>query len=121
MKTRLICPKCILNDHKDSFWVECTDEEVIQCILPFVADKKDELIEQVNIYRGHSKINENQNEHIYCNFFLISTDLKEIKSYDWVMPYGGMWNGGNPFRSIEVVDFYSLEELKVMWKKVKRK
>ena len=111
MKTRLIWRKCSLNRNRDSFWVECTDEEVTNCILPFVKESKEELIEEIKIKRGYSRINENLNEQIFCNFFLISVDCKFIKSYEWVMPYGGMWNAGNPFRKIAVTDFNGLEEL----------
>ncbi len=121
MKTRLIWHDCKLNDHKNSFWVECTDEEVSRCILPYVIDKKDELVLEININRGFSKINKNLNEQIFCNFFLISTDYKCIKSYGWVMPYSGMWNAGNPFREINVVDFHSLEELQGIFEKLDSK
>ena len=111
MKTSLIWHDCLLNDGKDSFWVECTDEEVTHCILPFVNGEKDEHLEEIERNRGHSLINKNLNEQIFCNYFLISTDCTQIKSFDWVMPYGGMWNAGNPFREIDVVDFHSLDEL----------
>ena len=117
MKTRLIWHECSLNDYKNSFWVECTDEEVAKCILPNVCEKKDELVLEINRNRGFSKINKNLNEQIFCNFFLISTDYSQIKSYAWVMPFGGMWNAGNPFREINVVDFHSLDELKRIYDK----
>lgn len=112
MKTRLIWHDCKLNDNKNSFWVECTDEEVNRCIMPHVIDNKDELKIEIERNRGYSRINKNLNEQVFCNFFLISADLKFIKSYGWVMPYSGMWNAGNPFREIGVIDFNCLEELK---------
>lgn len=118
MKTRLIWRNCWLNEDNDSFWVECTDEEVTRCILPYVIDKKKELLTQVKNNRGDSKINENQKEQVFCNFFLISTDCKHIKSYEWQMPYSGMWNAENPFREIDVADFQTLGELKEIWSRI---
>jgi hypothetical protein len=122
MKTRIISRNCILND-KDSFWVECTDDEVTNCILPYVKENLEELMQEITVNRGHSLINTNANEQIYCNFFLVSTDCTKIKSYGWVLPFGGMWNGGNPFEEIDVVDFHSLDELQNIWERigVKRK
>lgn len=118
MKTRLIWHKCKLNDDKDSFWIECTDDEVIKSIMPFVNVNNVGIVQEVEQNRGHSKINTNENERIFCNFFLISTDYKCIKSYRWVMPYSGMWNGYSPFEEIEVVDFNSLEDLKGIYGKI---
>jgi hypothetical protein len=80
--------------------------------MPHVIDNKDELKIEIERNRGYSRINKNLNEQVFCNFFLISADLKFIKSYGWVMPYSGMWNAGNPFREIGVIDFNCLEELK---------
>jgi len=111
MKTRLIWYDCRLNENKSSFWVECTDEEVKRCIMPFVTGNQSELELSILQNSGYSKINKNENEQIYCNFFLISYDYQCIKSYEWVVPYSGMWNAGNPFREIEVVDIQGLEEL----------
>ncbi len=34
MKSRLIWRKSWNNNNKDSFWIECTDQEVIDNILP---------------------------------------------------------------------------------------
>lgn len=118
MKTRLIWYNCSLNENKSSFWVECTDEEVERCIIPFVTGNRSELELSIIQNKGYSKINKNENEQIFCNFFLISTDYHCIKSYDWVMPYAGMWNAGNPFREIDVVDFQSLENLKGIYNKI---
>ena len=121
MKTRLIWHDCKLNDDKNSFWVECTDEEVARCILPYVLEKKDELMIVIERNKGFSQINKNLNEQVFCNFFLISTDYKCIKSYDWVLPYGGMWNAGNPFKEINSVDFQSLDELQGIYDKLDNK
>lgn len=118
MKTRLIWHNCKLNDNKNSFWVECTDDEVAKDILPFVSEKKDELLQEIEQNRGYSLINRNENERIFCNFFLISTDCNFIKSYIWQMPYAGMWGAYNPFREIEVIDFNALEELEEIYEKL---
>lgn len=82
MKTRLI-------------WVECTDQEVKDNILPLKSDA--DFIKEVEFNRGPSKINKNLNDAIYCNFFLVSVHLKDILSFNWVYPYAGMWNFENPF------------------------
>ncbi len=118
MKTRLIWRRCWISNNKNCFWIECTDEEVSNCILGHVDEKKDKLLQEINRNRGHSLINKNINEQIYCNFFLISTDLKNIQSYAWQMPYGGMWNASNPFREIDVVDFHGLNELKRIYREL---
>lgn len=118
MKTRILSQNCILNN-KDSFWVECTDDEVTNCILPFVKENREEFIQEIIANKGHSLINKNANEQIFCNFFLVSTDRSKINSYDWVMPYSGLWNAGNPFRQIDVVDFNSLDELEMIWNRLR--
>jgi hypothetical protein len=109
MKIRIFCKDCFINEGKGLFWIECTDNEVIEKILPHKSDK--EFIDKVKMNKGSSKINPNENEKIYCNFFLISTDLHFIESYNWVYPYGGMWNAGNPFVEIEPLEINDLEEL----------
>ena len=117
MKVRIICKECFINEGKDLFWVECTDIEVDEKILPLKSDE--EFIQKIKMNRGYSKINPNENEKIYCNFFLISADLHFIESYNWVYPYSGMWNAGNPFIEIEPIEIYSLEELNKTKAKVK--
>lgn len=116
MKTRLIWRKSWYNNDKDSFWIECTDQEVVDNILPLKSDP--EFLEEMKRNKGASKINKNENENIFCNFFLISTDLKDIKSANWVYPYAGMWNASNPFREIEVIDFDNLEDLQEAFNKI---
>ncbi|MFZ4799573.1 MAG: hypothetical protein ACOYMA_18910 [Bacteroidia bacterium] len=119
MKTRLIWEKCWTNNDKDSFWIECTDKEVIEKILPYKSD--DDFLKEIKHNEGHSLINQNANENIYRNFFLVSTDLTEIKSFIWQMPYSGQWNSSNPFKKIEMVDFNNLNELKVIFNNIKKK
>lgn len=114
MKTRLIWRKSWINNDKDSFWVECTDQEVKDNILPLKSDA--DFLKEIKFNRGPSEINENLNEAIYCNFFLVSVDLKDILSFNWVYPYAEMWNFENPFEQIDVVDFDSLEVLKNLFK-----
>lgn len=109
MKTRLIWRKSWINNYKDSFWIECTDQEVISNILPLKSDY--DFLERIKENKEPSKLNKNENEKIFCNYFLISTDLKDILSYNWFYPYGGMWNANNPFEEIEVIDFDNLKEL----------
>lgn len=106
---RLFCKESFIHENKISFWVECTDNEVVEKILPHKSDE--EFIEKIRRNRGYSKINPNENEKIYCNFFLISSDLDYIESYNWVYPYGGMWNAGNPFIEIDTVNIFNLNEL----------
>lgn len=116
MKTRAIWEKSWMNNKKNSFWIECTDQEVIDHILPIKSDP--EFLEKINFNKGPSGINKNENENIYCNFFLISVDLKDIGSFGWVYPYAGMWNAGNPFKMINVIDFDNLKELKAVFEKI---
>ena len=116
MKTRLIWPKSWYNNNKDSFWIECTDQEVVDNILPLKSDPN--FLEEMERNKGSSKINKNENENVFCNFFLISTDLKDIKSANWVYPYAGMWNASNPFKEIEVIDFNNLEDLQEAFDKI---
>ena len=122
MKTRLIWEKCRENDYKDSFWIECTNNELEVEIRPRILTPA--ILEQIDKNSGPSKINPNRNEDIYCHFFLVSTDLKEIKSFPWVFPHSGLWGEGNPFEEIQVIEFQKLEELKSIYhrvKKIKRK
>ncbi|HZJ79111.1 MAG TPA: hypothetical protein VFC69_00880 [Dysgonamonadaceae bacterium] len=119
MKTRLIWRESWMNNKKDSFWVECTDQEVVDNILPLKSDA--DFMKEINFNREPSKINKNLNEAIYTNFFLVSVDLKNILSFNWVYPYAGMWNAANPFEEIEVADFDRLEQLKKMFKEIELK
>jgi hypothetical protein len=116
MKSRLIWKKSWNNNDKDSFWIECTDQEVIDNILPLKSDL--EFLERIAKNKESSKISTNENEKNFCNFFLISTDLKDIQSYNWVYPYSGMWNASNPFEEIDVIDFDNLKELKILFEKI---
>lgn len=119
MKTRLIWRESWMNNKKDSFWVECTDQEVVDNILPLKSDA--DFMKEINFNREPSKINKNLNEAIYTNFFLVSVDLKNILSFNWVYPYAGMWNAANPFEEIEVADFDRLEQLQEMFKEIELK
>lgn len=116
MKTRLIWRESWINKDKDSFWVECTDKEVIDHIYPLKSDA--DFKKEIKFNRGKSKINKNLNESIYTNFFLVSSDLSEILSFNWVYPYAGMWNVSNPFEEIDLVDFDCLEQLSWIFKKI---
>lgn len=118
MIARLIWRESWMNHDKDSFWVECTDQEVIDNILPLKSDA--DFLKEIEFNRGPSKINENLNESIYTNFFLVSVDLKEILSFNWVYPYAGMWNAANPFEQIELVHFDKLEQLQGVFEGLKK-
>ena len=119
MITRLIWRESWINKDKDSFWVECTDQEVIDNILPLKSDA--DFLKEIEFNRGSSRINENLNERIYTSFFLISVDLTEILSFNWVYPYAGMWNAANPFEEIELVNFDNLEQLQGIFEELKLK
>ena len=116
MKTRLIWRESWYNNDNDSFWVECTDQEVVDKIMPLKFDS--EFLTEIKENAGHSLINQNENENIFRNFFLVSIDLKDIKSFNWVYPYSGMWNAGNPFEKIDVVDFENMGDLKNIFSKL---
>lgn len=116
MITRLIWRESWINNEKDSFWVECTDQEVTDNIMPLKSDA--DFLKEIKFNRGPSEINKNLNERIYTNFFLISVDLKDILSFNWVYPYAGMWNAANPFEEIELVHFGKLEQLKRIFKEI---
>ena len=117
MRVRLFWEKSWYNDNKDSFWVECTENEVIENILPYRSDE--DFIEKIKQNKRHPEINLNTNEKIYCYFFLISKDLEFIESFNWVYPYSGMWNAYNPFVEIEPIDIIDLEELTKINVKIK--
>lgn len=117
MITRLIWRKSWMNNDKDSFWVECTDQEVVGNILPLKSDA--DFLTEIEFNREPSKINENLNEAIYTNFFLVSIDLNDILSFNWVYPYAEMWNFSNPFEQIESVNFDSLNELKGIFERIR--
>ena len=116
MITRLIWRESWINNEKDSFWVECTDEEVVDNILPLKSDK--DFLKEIEFNRGPSEINKNLKESIYTNFFLVSVDLTEILSFNWVYPYAGMWNAANPFEEIELVTFENLEQLESIFEEL---
>lgn len=119
MIARLIWRESWMNKDKDSFWVECTDQEVIDNILPLKSDA--DFLTEIEFNREASLINENLNERIYTNFFLVSVDLTEILSFNWVYPYAGMWNAANPFEEIELVHFDSLEQLEGIFERIELK
>ena len=119
MITRLIWRESWINKEKDSFWVECTDQEVVDYILPLKSDA--DFMKEIEFNRGSSEINKNLNERIYTNFFLVSVDLTEILSFNWVYPYAGMWDAANPFEEIELVTFEKLEQLAGIFEEVELK
>ena len=118
MITRLIWRESWINKEKDSFWVECTDQEVVDYILPLKSDA--DFMKEIEFNRGSSEINKNLNERIYTNFFLVSVDLTEILSFNWVYPYAGMWNAANPFEEIELIHFGKLGQLKGIFEGVEK-
>lgn len=120
MITRLIWRKSWINNEKDSFWVECTDQEVIDNILPLNSDA--DFLKEIEFNKGYSEANENFDERIYTNFFLVSVDLKNILSFNWRYPYGNMLNNvATPFEEIELVTFERLEQLEKIFAKLKLK
>lgn len=116
MITKLIWPKCRLTDDKNSFWVGCTDDEVIKQIIPHLTGNKELQIDTLKHNRGPNNMEEMQDEVMFNNFFLISADGINIISYAWQMPYSGLWNASNPFRMIDkevisnINDLEKLEE-----------
>jgi hypothetical protein len=119
MITRLVWRESWINNEKDSFWVECTDQEVIDNILPLKSDA--DFLKEIEFNREPSEINKNLNERIYKNFFLISVDLKDVLSFNWVYPYEGMWNVSNLFEEIELVNFDNLNQLKELFDEIELK
>ena len=119
MLTRLVWRESWINNEKDSFWVECTDQEVIDNILPLKSDA--DFLKEIEFNREPSEINKNLNERIYKNFFLISVDLKDVLSFNWVYPYEGMWNVSNLFEEIELVNFDNLNQLKELFDEIELK
>lgn len=119
MLTRLVWRESWINNEKDSFWVECTDQEVIDNILPLKFDA--DFLKEIEFNREPSEINKNLNERIYKNFFLISVDLKDVLSFNWVYPYEGMWNVSNLFEEIELVNFDNLNQLKELFDEIELK
>jgi len=120
MKTRLIWKKCDIMGNKNTFWLECTDEEVDSQIIPLVLEKKltprknvetSVFLEMIKANRGFDNFHEDLHDESLCNFFLVSCDLKFIESFQWTMPYSGQWNASNPFRRIEVCELESIEQL----------
>jgi hypothetical protein len=118
MKSRLIWRESWNNNDKDSFWIECTDQEVIDHILPLKSDP--DFLEKIKKNNDPCRINENENEKTLCNFFLVSTDLEDIQSFRWVYPYSGLWNGYNPFEDIDLIDIDNLEHLKDIFDEIKK-
>lgn len=119
MITRRVWRESWINNEKDSFWVECTDQEVIDNILPLKSDA--DFLKEIEFNREPSEINKNLNERIYKNFFLISVDLKDVLSFNWVYPYEGMWNVSNLFEEIELVNFDNLNQLKELFDEIELK
>ena len=119
MITRLVWRESWINNEKDSFWVECTDQEVIDNILPLKSDA--DFLKEIEFNREPSEINKNLKERIYKNFFLISVDLKDVLSFNWVYPYEGMWNVTNLFEEIELVNFDNLNQLKELFDEIELK
>lgn len=112
MKTRFIWEKCRINGGKDSFFVECTDEDVVTKILPFLKSQNLEILQSISKFRGHSLINEGKDEKDYCNYFLISRDGLKIKSVPHLLPYSSQWNAYNPFIAFESVEINEISDLK---------
>lgn len=116
MRTRLIWTNCEINNNITSFWVECSDEEVINEILPSLKEYSNQFFEDLKNNRGLNTISKDKSDNNICNFFLISKDCQHIKSFNWVMPYSGMWNASNPFEEFTVIDFDKLNELNKIYK-----
>jgi hypothetical protein len=111
MKTRLIWKDCNINGNKDSFFIECTDEDVVTKILPLVTVENFELIQTIPKLRKRSLINEEESEKDLCNYFLISRDCENIKCVPSFLPYSSQWNAYNPFIAFEPVEFDDLNVL----------
>jgi hypothetical protein len=116
MKTRLVWKDCHFFNYKNAFWIECTDEELISNILPVFNDP--ELKHHTKVSRGCNPMEEFTSDTAYKNFFIVSFDLSQIRSERWSMPYSGLWNAGNPFSMIDVIDFDNLDDLKDINKRV---
>jgi len=98
----------------DSFWVECTPEEIKAQIMPRIGVKtKKELYavqQQEQGERGH--IDPDIPIHRYPNiFFLIARDLTSIHPMPSIYPFSSMWNAYNPFVEIETREIADLAEL----------
>lgn len=120
MITKFIWPKCRVTDDKNAFWVGCTDDEVAREIYPRLWENRVEIIKEIRQSREASKLEKDEGEEMYCNFFLISADGLSISSEKWVLPYAGQWNACNPFLTIgkhSIDSIYELKDLEEMLKK----
>lgn len=98
----------------DSFWVECTPEEIKAQILPRIGVKtKKELYAVQQQEQGErGQIDPDIPIHRYPNiFFLIARDLSSIYPMPSVYPFSSMWNAYNPFVEIETREIADLSEL----------
>ncbi|MEQ8235298.1 MAG: hypothetical protein ABRQ23_00800 [Syntrophomonadaceae bacterium] len=114
MKIRLVWPDCDTNKIsgtagiKNVFWVECTYQEALDRLIPYVQSVRSpesvmivkEMRENYeSLKNGHGTHKSRLWKQGWV-YFLISHDLKYIKSMPHYFPYSGMWNDQNPFRSI---------------------
>ena len=105
----------------DSFWVECTLEEVERCVLPFHpftlgSGSGDGILLDMNEARRLAA-HYAPERHPPALHFLISRDLQSVQVYPEVVVFSGLWNSGYPFVDVSppivINDLHELTDLKV--------
>lgn len=115
MKIKLYWPQCnyingewTKDKRIDSYWLECTYEEAVHSILPFLSETQKLDFHKIDHQGNDNKITEMES-HSFC--FLISQDLQSIVPMPWFYPYSGQWNAYCPFKEIKEIEISNLKEI----------
>ena len=114
MKVRLVWPDYRVPGNTEpvtAFWVECSEGEAREQILPLLSDEdRKKFEERRSLYRmpeGYPAWGD-----AGSLFFLVSRTLSFAFFEPWQMPYSGLWNAYCPLREIEVREIGFVEEIR---------
>ena len=108
-------------DPVDSFWVECTLEEVEGCVLPFHpfttgSGVGDGVLVDMDEARRLAALDAPE-RHPPVLHFLISRDLQSVQVYPEVVVFSGLWNYACPFIDVSppivITDLRELADIKI--------
>lgn len=135
MKIKAVWPNCNRHNGKwthtfmDSFWVECTLDEVEKKIMEFIKpdclERFKKNLHEIKSYfssdRQHDRISYQQNiVQRYCRrdlpilYFLVSKDLESVELSNWSYPISQHWNGYSPFVFVNEIDIADLDDLQYL-------
>jgi hypothetical protein len=100
-----------VGDRIDSYWVECTLEEAVENVFPYLLPEQIEASKNIWEPREKSKDIGIDTDRL-C--YLVSKDLRSIMPMPWFYPYSGMWNAYCPFVEIKNIEIKELSQIKYL-------